>query len=850
MALTNERILPVLMEDEMRDSYLDYSMSVIVSRALPDVRDGMKPVHRRILYAMYELGMTPTRPYKKSARIVGEVLGKYHPHGDSAVYDAMVRMAQPWSMRYMLVDGQGNFGSVDADSAAAMRYTEARMSHIAMEVMRDIDKNTVDFRGNFDDSLQEPTVLPTVLPTLLLNGANGIAVGMATNIPPHNLREVVAGIRAVIADGTITNEELLKYISAPDFPTGGIIYGYDGVRLAYTTGRGKILVRAKAAIEANKAGKESIVINELPYQVSKAGLIEKIADLVKAKSIEDISDIRDESDRDGMRIVIELKRDGVPMVVLNNLYKHTQMQVTFGVIMLSLVNGRPRILTLKEMIDEFLKHRNEVVVRRTQFDLDAAEKRAHILEGFIIALDNIEEVIKTIRASKDAQTASDALQKKFGLSEIQAKAILDMRLQRLTGLEREKIQAEYREVIETIERLRALLASKEMQFRVIEEELVELAAKHGDERRTQVVHDARSFTLEDMIANEEVIVTISHNGYIKRTPVTTYRRQHKGGRGVSGSGTYEDDYVEHVFRASTHHYLLFFTDRGRVYRIKVYDIPEGSRTAKGRSLANVIQKSSDEKVTAYLPVTDFEKGESYIFMVTKTGTVKKSALSDFANVRANGIIAINLDTDDRLIDARLTDGQMEILIGSSSGLAVRFHETDVRPMGRAAAGVRGISLLEGHEVISLTAVRFADAQVIVVGERGYGKRTMVEAFRKTKRGAKGVIAMNITEKTGKICAILEVTDLEDLVVITTNGILIRQQVKSIRTLGRNAQGVRLIRLEEGDGIADITTVTREEDEIVEGETNGDAPTNGDASTNGSPDLNGDNGSNGEDVKDA
>jgi len=817
MALSNERIESVLMEDEMRDSYLDYSMSVIVSRALPDVRDGMKPVHRRILYAMYELGMTPNRPYKKSARIVGEVLGKYHPHGDSAVYDAMVRLAQTWSMRYPLIDGQGNFGSVDGDSPAAMRYTEARMAGMAMEVLRDIDKNTVDFRSNFDDSLQEPSVLPAVLPTLLVNGANGIAVGMATNIPPHNLREIISGIKAVMADPNVTNEELLKHVSAPDFPTGGIIYGYEGVRSAYTTGRGKIQVRAKAIIETNKAGREAIIINELPYQVSKAGLIEKIADLVKAKSLDGISDIRDESDRDGMRIVIELKRDGVPMVVLNNLYKHTQMQVTFGVIMLALVNGRPRILTLKELMEEYLKHRIHVIVRRTQFDLDAAEKRAHLLEGFVIALDNIEAVIKTIRASKDAAQASERLQASFELSEIQAKAILDMRLQRLTGLERDKIQAEYAEVIQTIERLRGILASKELQLQIITEELAELEVKYGDERRTQVVYDAKDFTLEDMIANEEVIVSISHNGYIKRTPVTTYRRQHRGGRGVAGAGTYEDDWVEHVFRASTHHFMLFFTDRGRVYRQKVYDIPEGSRNAKGRSLANVIQKQADEKVTAFLSVTDFDKDGSYIFMATKKGTVKKTAIKDFANVRSTGIIAVNLDDDDRLIGARLTDGAMEVIIGASNGLAVRFPETDVRPMGRSAAGVRGISLMEKHHVISLTVVRRSDANLIVVGAHGYGKRTVVEEFRMTKRGAKGVIAMNMTEKTGTICAILEVHDTEDLVVITTNGILIRQPIKDVRQLGRNAQGVRLIRLEEGDQIADITTVTREEDIVDEAE---------------------------------
>ena len=817
MALFNEKILPVLMEDEMRDSYLDYSMSVIVSRALPDVRDGLKPVHRRILYAMYELGMTPNRPYKKSARIVGEVLGKYHPHGDSAVYDAMVRLAQPWSMRYTLVDGQGNFGSVDGDSPAAMRYTEARMDGLAMEILRDIDKNTVNFRSNFDDSLQEPTVLPAVLPTLLVNGANGIAVGMATNIPPHNLREIVNGIKAIIADPALPNEELLKYVTAPDFPTGGIIYGYEGVRNAYTTGRGKILVRGKAVIETNKAGREAIIITELPYQVSKAGLIEKIADLVKAKTLEGISDIRDESDREGMRIVIELKRDGVPMVVLNNLYKHTQMQVTFGVIMLALVNGRPRILMLKELMEEYLKHRNEVVVRRTQFDLDAAEKRAHILEGFIIALDNIEAVIKTIRESKDVQMASQRLQERFGLSEIQAKAILDMRLQRLTGLEREKIQNEYAEVIQTIERLRSILASKELQMQIISDEITEIAEKYGDERRTQVVYDAKDFTLEDMIADEEVIVSISHNGYIKRTPVATYRRQHRGGRGVAGAGTYEDDYVENVFRASTHHYILFFTDRGRVYRQKVYDIPEGSRNAKGRSLANVIQKQQDEKVTAYLSVTDFDREDAYIFMATKFGTVKKTSLKDFANVRSNGIIAVNLDDEDRLIGARLTDGTMEIVIGASNGLAVRFPETDVRPMGRAAAGVKGITLLDDHHVISLTAVRHSDAQILVIGSRGVGKRTVVDEFRMSKRGAKGVIAMNITEKTGTICALLEVNDADDLVVITTNGILIRQPIKDIRQLGRNTQGVKLIRLEEGDQIADITTVTRDDDdEAVEG----------------------------------
>ncbi len=811
MALLREQIVPTNLEDEMKNSYLDYSMSVIVSRALPDVRDGLKPVHRRILFAMNELGNTPNKAYKKSARIVGEVLGKYHPHGDSSVYDAMVRMAQEWSLRYQMVDGQGNFGSVDGDSAAAMRYTEARMSWIATEVMRDIDKNTVDFTTNFDETLQEPKVLPSVMPTLLVNGSGGIAVGMATNIPPHNLTETLDGLLAFIENPEMSNEDLMKYIPAPDFPTGGIIYGYEGVRECYTTGRGKIIVRARCAIEEAKSGKCSIIVTELPYQVNKASLIEKIAELVRAKALEDITDIRDESDRDGIRVVIEVKRDAIPSVVLNNLYKHTQMQVTFGAIMIALVNQRPKLLTLREMMYHFIEHRNEVIVRRTQFDLDAAEKRAHILEGFLIALNNIDEVIKIIKESADAKQASARLIERFALSEMQTKAILEMRLQRLTGLEREKIQNEYAELIKTIEYLRSILASKELQMGIIANEFRELKEKYGDARRTEIVHDSKEFTVEDMIANEEVIVTISHRGFIKRTPVSNYRRQNKGGRGASGAGTYDDDFVEHVFQASTHHYIVFFTDTGRCFRVKVYDLPEGSRNAKGRSLANVIQKTNDEKVTAYLPVKEFVE-DNYILMVTKNGTIKKTNLSSFANVRSTGIIAINLEANDSLISARLTDGTCDVILGTHNGIACRFRESDVRPMGRTATGVRGITLDESDELISMIVIKRSDAQVLVVGEKGYGKRTPYEEFRLTRRGAKGVISMNVTEKTGKVCGILSVVDTEDLVVMTRNGVLIRQPIKDIRTIGRNTQGVRLIRLDEGDTISDITVVARDDND--------------------------------------
>jgi len=816
MALfAKEQIVPTILEDEIKSSYLDYSMSVIVSRALPDVRDGLKPVHRRILFAMNEIGMTPGKAYKKSARIVGEVLGKFHPHGDTAVYDSMVRMAQEWSLRYPLVDGQGNFGSIDGDSPAAMRYTETRLTQIAMQTLTDIDKDTVDFKPNFDDTLQEPVVLPTILPTLMVNGSSGIAVGMATNIPPHNIKEVISGIQALISNPDMTSADLINYIPAPDFPTAGIIYGYDGVRDMYLTGRGKMLVRSRAVIEENKNGKASIIITELPYQVNKANLIEKIADLVRAKVLEDITDVRDESDRDGIRVVIEVKRDAIPSVVINNLFKHTQAQVTFGAIMLALVDGRPKVLPLKDILQHFIDFRNEVIVRRTKFELDAAEKRAHILEGFIIALDNIDEVIQTIKDSPDPRAASDRLQARFALSEIQAKAILEMRLQRLTGLERDKILSEYKEIIQTIERLQGILASKELQLQIVSDELAALLSKFKDERRTEIVRDSKEFTVEDMIANEDVIITITHRGNIKRTPVSNYRRQLKGGRGLSGAGTNDDDFVEYVFQASTHHHLLFFTDYGRCFKVKVYDLPEGSRNAKGRSLANVIAKDSNEKVTAFLPVVEFND-DSYIFMCTKYGTVKKSQLSYFSNVRQNGIIAINLDEKDRLISVRLTDGTNDIILGSRNGLACRFRESDVRPMGRTAAGVIGISLEDDDEVISMVAIKRSDAQVIVVGEKGYGKRTKYEDFRLTRRGAKGVISMNVTEKTGKVIGIIAASDSDDLVVISVNGILIRQHVKEIRVIGRNTQGVRLIRLDPGDAIADITTVTHEENEEIEG----------------------------------
>lgn len=807
----NNKIITAVLEDEMQSSYLDYAMSVIVSRALPDVRDGLKPVHRRILYAMNEMGLLPNRPYKKSARLVGEVLGKYHPHGDASVYDAMVRLAQPWSMRYPLVDGQGNYGSIDGDSPAAMRYTETRMAQISSYLLKDIDKNTVDFQPNFDGSLNEPVVLPSAFPNLLVNGANGIAVGMATNIPPHNLKEIINALQILIKYPETTVEEFVKYVPAPDFPTGGIIYGYQGVLDAYRTGRGRIILRAKYTLNETKSGKQQIIINELPYQVIKKNLIEKIVELVKSKVIDEITDLRDESDREEMvRIVIELRRDAVPDVVVNKLFQHTALQTTFGAIMLSLVDGQPKELNLKEMMQYFLNHRNQVIVRRTQFELDAAEKRAHILEGYMIALDYLDEVIATIRSSPNPQVASERLQNNFGMTEIQAKAVLDLRLQRLTALEREKIQNEYRELLQTIERLRTILASYDLQMQIISDELEEIKNKFGDERRTEIVYDTSQISMEDIIADDQVIISITHKGLIKRTPLSSYRTQNRGGRGIMGLTTNEDDYIETVFQATNHNHLLFFTNAGRAYRVRVFDLPEGSRIAKGRALANILNLQEDEKVTNTLAVKEFES-DKYVFMCTKFGTVKKTSLQEFEKIRSTGIIAVNLKDDDRLVNTRITDGDDEIIICTHQGQACRFIETEVRVMGRTAAGVRGIKLQENDYVVSMIAVESPDEQVIVVSEKGFGKRTKVDDFRKTSRGAKGVIAMKTTNRTGKLVALLTVKEDDEIIVMTTHGIIIRQGVKNIRVIGRNTQGVKLIKLDEGDAIADVTVIPFSDD---------------------------------------
>jgi DNA gyrase subunit A len=811
MATVSEKIIPVDIEEEMKGSYIDYSMSVIVARALPDVRDGLKPVHRRVLFGMQDLGLASNRSYKKSARIVGEVLGKYHPHGDSAVYDSMVRMVQDFSLRYPLVDGQGNFGSVDGDSPAAMRYTEARLSRIAEEMLRDLEKNTVNFTPNFDDTLQEPSVLPALFPNLLCNGASGIAVGMATNIPPHNLNEVINGCLAFIKDENISNALLMKHIIAPDFPTGGIIYGYEGVKEAYTSGRGRILVRARASIETGKGDRQRIIVSELPYMVNKAALIEKIADLVNDKKLEDIADVRDESDRDGMRIVIELRRDANAEVVLNNLYMHTQMQTTFGIIMLSLVEGRPRVLTLREMIQKFIEHRNDVVVRRAKFELDEAEKRAHILEGYIIALDNIDAVIRLIKQSKDVEAAKLGLMKKFKLSEIQAKAILDMRLQKLTGLERKKVEEEYRETIKLIERLKAILKSKPLQLKIIEEELAEVKKKYGDERRTEIVYKAEEFSIEDMIAEEEVVITISHQGSIKRFPVSGYRRQTRGGKGVTGAATKEDDFVEHMFIASTHNYILFFTNTGRCYWLKVFEIPEGGRTAKGKPINALLAKGPEETISAFITVKEFDD-QHYIFMVTESGLVKKVLLSEFSNPRKSGITATTLRKGDTLKDAKLTDGKQDIIIGTREGIAIRFHENEVRPMGRTAAGVRGINLAKKDKVVGVVNLRRKGTTILVATGGGYGKRSEEGEYRVSHRGGKGIITVKTSDKTGIMVAIKEAVDTDDVVVVTTNGMIIRQHSGDIRVAGRNTQGVRLIRLHEGDAVADVAIVMAEEEE--------------------------------------
>ncbi|ABL66647.1 DNA gyrase subunit A [Chlorobium phaeobacteroides] len=811
--MQRERILPISIEEEMRDSYLDYSMSVIVSRALPDVRDGLKPVHRRVLYGMHELGLQAGKPHKKSARIVGEVLGKFHPHGDTAVYDSLVRLVQDFSMRYPLIDGQGNFGSIDGDSPAAMRYTEVRMKAIAGEMLKDLDKETVDFSLNFDDSLEEPTVLPSAIPNLLVNGSSGIAVGMATNIPPQNLREVVDGIIALIENPDIEIADLMKHVIAPDFPTAGIIYGYEGVKQAYLTGRGKVVIRARALVEVTqKNGRESIIVTELPYQVNKVRLIEKIVELVHDKKLEGIADIRDESDRDGMRLVIELKRDAVAKVVLNNLYKHTPMQDTFGVIMLALVDGMPRVLNLKQMMEYYIRHRNEIVLRRTQYDLTAAEKRAHILEGLKICLDNLDEVITTIRQSPDAPTAQSSLMEKFGLTEIQSKAILEMRLQRLTGMERKKIDMEYQETLLLIDELRSILANPQKQMQIIREELLKVKDVYGDARRTEIVPQEGDFSIEDMIAQEDVVITITHDGFIKRFPVSGYRRQARGGKGVAGAQAKHDDFVEHMFIASTHNYILFFTTRGRCYWLKVYEIPEAGRTARGRSLANIMELQPAEKIRAYINIRNFDE-PGFIVMATGNGTVKKTGLDEFSRPRRNGIAAITIEENDELIDARLTDGDHQIILAKSSGYVVRFPESEIRSMGRTAMGVRGITLDADEKCISMVTTKRFDTTLLAVTDNGFGKRSRVEDYRLTKRGARGVITLKAHEKTGAMVGLLDVNDEDDLIIITNNGIVNRQHVSDIRLTGRNTSGVRLIRLMAGDIISALARVPKSDEEI-------------------------------------
>jgi DNA gyrase subunit A len=813
-----EKIIQVNIDDEMKSAYIDYSMSVIVSRALPDVRDGLKPVHRRVLFGMLDLGVLSNRAYKKSARIVGEVLGKYHPHGDSSVYDTMVRMAQHWSLRYPLVDGQGNFGSVDGDSPAAMRYTEARLRKIAEETLSDIDKETVDFALNFDDSLEEPTVLPSRIPNLLVNGASGIAVGMATNMAPHNLTESVNACIAYIDNREIDIEGLMQHIKAPDFPTGGTIYGVDGVKQAFETGRGRIVVRAKTNLEEDeKSGRISIIVSEIPYQVNKAEMISKTADLINDKKIEGIADIRDESDRTGMRIVYDLKRDAIPNVVLNNLYKHTQLQTSFSVNNVALVAGRPRILNLKELIHYFIEHRHEVIVRRTQYELRKAKERAHILEGLLIALDNLDEVIKLIRASQTAEDARTGLMEKFALSEIQARAILDMRLQRLTGLERDKIKLEFEELMKTIEYLESILNNEDLRMQIIKDELIEIRDKYGDERRTDIIYASADFRIEDMIPNEEVVVTISHLGYIKRTSLSEYRAQSRGGRGSRGSTTRDEDFIENLFVASTHNYLLVFTQKGKCFWMRVFEIPEGSKTSKGRAIQNMINIESDDKVITYIHVEDLTDNDyvqnNFIVMVSKNGIVKKTSLEAYSRPRSNGIIAINVREGDELLEAKLTNGKCNIVMALKSGRAIRFPEEKVRPMGRGASGVRGVTLAgPKDEVIGMICIDNPESTVLVVSEKGYGKRTDVEDYRITNRGGKGVKTMNITDKTGDLISIKEVTDEDDLMIINKNGITIRMHVKELRVMGRATQGVRLINLKSSDAIAAVAKVPYSADE--------------------------------------
>ena len=817
------KIIPVNIEDEMKSAYIDYSMSVIVSRALPDVRDGLKPVHRRVLFGMTELGLSYNKAHKKSARIVGEVLGKYHPHGDTSVYDAMVRMAQSWSLRYPLVDGQGNFGSMDGDSPAAMRYTEARLKRISDEILSDLNKETVDFQLNFDDTLKEPTVLPTKVPNLLINGASGIAVGMATNMLPHNLTEVVNGVIATLENPDITIEELMQFITAPDFPTGGMIYGYNGVRDAFHTGRGRVIVRGKAEIQTGKSGKETIIISEIPYQVNKASLVMKIADLVNDKKVIGISDVRDESDRTGMRIVVEVKRDAMANVILSQLFKYTPLQSSYGVNNIALVKGRPVLLNLKDMLQEFVEFRIEVIVRRTQYELRKAEERAHILEGLLIAIDNLDEVIKLIRASKTVEEAKNGLIARFELSEIQAKAILEMRLQKLTGLERDKVRAEFDELMKTITNLKEILGSIDLQKGIAKEELEDIKERYGDERRTEInLQGDGEINIEDLIADEEVIITISHLGYIKRTKSSEYRKQGRGGRGSRGSKTRDEDYIEHMFVATTHNYLLLFTENGRCHWLRVYEIPEATKTSSGRVIQNLLSIPKEDKVKAYIKIVDLNDEEfvknNYIVFGTRKGINKKTLVEAFSRPRANGINAITINEGDSLLEAKLTNGNSEILMAIKSGRAIRFNETNVRPMGRSAAGVRGIRLAdENDEMVGLICVDLEDKEttIMVVSEKGNGKRTELEDYRVTNRGGKGVKTIQVTEKTGSLVALKAVKDEDDLIITSKEGIMIRIGVNEIRVMGRATQGVRVIRLDDKDGIADVAVISESEEEEIQ-----------------------------------
>jgi DNA gyrase subunit A len=816
-----EKIIPINIEDEMRGAYIDYSMSVIISRALPDVRDGLKPVHRRVLYGMSELGVSYTKSHKKSARIVGEVLGKYHPHGDSSVYDTMVRMAQDWSLRYPLVDGQGNFGSVDGDSPAAMRYTEARLKRIADELLGDLDKDTVDFQPNFDDSLEEPSVLPAKFPNLLVNGTSGIAVGMATNMAPHNLTEVVNGIVAYLDNEDITVTELMEYITAPDFPTGGIIYGYEGVKQAFETGRGRIVMRAKHHFETLPSGKEQIIVTEIPYQVNKASMIEKTAALINDKKIEGIAALRDESDRDGMRIVYELKRDALNTVVLNNLFKYTQLQSSFGVNNVALVKGRPMTLGLRDLIKYFVEHREEVIVRRTRYELAEAQKRAHILEGLLIALDHLDEVIKLIRESRDPEVARMGLIERFALSEVQARAILDMRLQRLTGLERDKLVAEYEELMRLVDRLNSILNSEAEQRALIKSELMEMRERYGDERRTSINHAGGDFSMEDMIADEAMVITVSREGYIKRTSLDEYRTQNRGGVGARGAGSKQDDFTEHLFVATTHEYLLIFTEQGRMFWLRAYEVPETAKTSKGTPLQNLIDKPKEDSVRAVLNVRNLRSPDylenTYLMFCTEQGTVKKTPLEAYSRPRAAGINAITINEGDRLLDVQMLSGNSEVVLALRSGRAVRFSETKVRPMGRTAAGVRGITLGEeaGDKVVGMVCIADPNQELLVVSENGYGKRSALDEYRVTNRGGKGVRAMKLTDKTGQLVAIKDVNDTDDLMIINRSGLTIRLSLGELRTIGRATQGVRLFKVAANDEISSVAKVAAAAEEELE-----------------------------------